>query len=258
MKLKYYGILVIGLAVLQGCKSYTSNIILKADADDINWKSTYEKAIVEYPIRVGDKLQFSVFTNQGESIIDPSGNLVAPRSYGDGNTSMAEKPTYDVLENGTCHFPLIGNIQVIGFKVSQLDSLLSKKYEIYYNGVYVLSKVTNKKIIMIGSVGGKIVPYTTNMNLLEAIAIYGGLESNSKGYNIRIVRGDLKNPEVSVINLRSIKDMQNSIVNLRPDDIIYIEPVRRPGSESIRDNLYIFNIIQVIVTMVLLVNTIKL
>ena len=88
----------------------------------------------------------------------------------------------------------------------------------------------------------------------EAIAAYGGLDEKSKGYNIRIIRGDLKNPEVTVVNLRTINDMKNSIVNLQPDDIIYIEPIRRPGSEVVRDNIYIFNFLQIITTLSLLIN----
>ena len=95
------------------------------------------------------------------------------------------------------------------------------------------------------------------MNLLEAIAIYGGLDDKSKGYNIRIVRGDLKNPQVMVVNLRTISDMKKSIVNLNPDDIIYIEPVRRPATESVRDNLYIVNIVQVFLTLSVLLQTLS-
>ncbi len=245
--------LVIGIS---GCKSYTSNVILKSEASDINWQAESSKVIVEHPIKVGDKIQFSLFTNQGESIIDPGGNLVAAPNYSDGNTVNTQKPTYDVLETGMCLFPVIGKLNVVGLKTSQLDSVLSQKFESYYNGVYVISKVVNKKIIILGSKGGQLIPYTANMNLLEAIAVYGGLDDRSKGYNIRIVRGDLKNPQITVVNLSTIKDMKSTIVTLQPDDIIYIEPVRRPASESIRDNIYIMNVIQVILTTVVILRTI--
>ena len=55
-------VLVFGL-LLQSCKSYTSNIIFKAEPTDMNWKSAYEKAVVENPIKVGDKIQYSIYTN---------------------------------------------------------------------------------------------------------------------------------------------------------------------------------------------------
>jgi polysaccharide export outer membrane protein len=240
--------------VFTGCKSYTSNVLLQADKDQVNWQSAYQKTIIESPIRIGDKIQFSIFTNLGEAIIDPSGKLVTT-TFGDANSTSTEKPTYEVLESGGCFFPVIGKMTVVGLKVSELDSILSIKYESYYNEVYVISKVINKKIVMLVSGGGKIIPYTSNMNLLEAIAIYGGLDNNSKGYNIRIVRGDLKNPEFTIVNLRSLNDMKSTIVNLKPDDIIYIEPVRRPVAEGVRDNLYVVNIVQVFLTLTILLNT---
>jgi polysaccharide biosynthesis/export protein len=241
--------------VFSGCKSYTSNVLLTAKTEEINWQSTYQKTIVETPIKVGDKIQFSIFTNMGEAIIDPSGNLQKTTSFGDANTTSAEKPAYEVLESGVCFFPVIGKMQVVGLKVSELDSALSARYETFYNDVYVISKVINKKIIMLVGGTGKVIPYTTNMNLLEAIALYGGMDNNSKGYNIKIVRGDLKNPEFTIVNLRTMSDMRSSIVNLRPDDIIYVEPVRRPVAESVRDNLYIVNIVQVFLTLTILVNS---
>jgi polysaccharide export outer membrane protein len=257
MKTKNIWYLLLLFAGLTGCKSYTSNVILKTEPTDVNWVSAYTKVTIEYPIKVGDKIQFSLFTNLGESIIDPSGNLVAVNTgFGDENKSSTEKPTFEVLESGMCLFPVIGKLQVTGLKTSQLDSVLSSKYESYYNGVYVISKVVNKKIIILGGgKGGQILPFTSNMSLLEVIALYGGLDDKSRGYNIRVIRGDLKNPEITVVNLKTITDMKSSIVTLKPDDIVYIEPVRRPTSESLRDNMYILNIFQVMLTTAVLIRT---
>ncbi|MCC6817866.1 MAG: polysaccharide biosynthesis/export family protein [Bacteroidia bacterium] len=256
--MKYFKFIIIALLAIafSSCKSYKSNIILNAEQSDVNWKDTISKVIVQYPIKVGDRIQFSIFTNLGESIIDPAGNLVAaPVTYGDENSNNIAKPSYEVLEDGSCFFPVVGKLVVNGLRTSQLDSVLSSKFESYYNGVFVISKVINKKVIVIGGKGGQIIPFTSNMNLIEVLAIYGGLDDKSKGYNIRIIRGDLKSPEVTVVNLSTIKDMKRTVVSLKPDDIIYIEPVRRPGSESIRDNLYFFNIIQVIITTTILFRT---
>lgn len=251
-----FGFVFLAIFLLSGCKSYTSNVLLKAEKEDINWQSVYQKTIIDYPIKVGDKIQFTLYTNLGESIIDPSGKLVATNTLGDVNVISTDKPSFEVSEAGTCHFPVIGKLKVFGLKISELDSLLSSQYESYYNEVYVISKVVNKKIIVLGGKGGQIIPFTSpTMSLLEAIALYGGIDNNSKGYNIRVLRGDLKNPETTVVNLRTIADMKNSIISLKPDDIVYIEPVRRPVAEGIRDNIFIINIVQVLVTFSILVNT---
>ena len=249
--------LVVGLLFLNSCKMYTSNIILKTEKETLNWKQTYQKVIVEYPISIGDKIQFSVFTNSGENIIEPSGKLVKVETSSTSTSSSTESTggiSYEVLENGTCHFPLIGRINVLGLKISQIDSMLAQKYETYYNDVYIISKVINRKVVVINGIAGQLIPFRPNMNLFEVIALGGGLSNTAKAYNIRIVRGDLNKPEITVVNLATVKSMKETIVNIMPYDIIYIEPVRKPVTESISDNIVFLNITQLIFTFYIIFN----
>lgn len=257
-KLSQVLFLIIGILFLNSCKIYKSNIILTTEKENLNWKQTYQKAIVEYPIAIGDKIQFSVYTNSGENIIEPSGKLVKVEASSSSSSSeSAPGISYEVLENGTCHFPLIGRINIVGLKVSQIDSLLAQKYETYYNEVYIISRVVNRKVIVINGTDGKLIPFKPNMNLFEVVAMAGGLRDNVKAYNIRIVRGDLNNPEVKVINLKTIQSMSETIVNIMPDDIVYIEPVRKPVSESVRDNMIFLNISQLVITFIVLFNNLR-
>ncbi len=248
--------LMLTVMFLSSCKIYKSNIILRTDDKDINWKDAYQNAVIEHPIAIGDRIEFSLFSNLGESIIDPSGNLVKVTTI-ESKSDVNNMNGYEVLESGECHFPVIGKISVLGLKTSQLDSILSSKYEKLYNDVYVISKVTNRKVIVLSSKGSKIIPFRPNMNILSVIAEIGGIDNESKGYNIRIVRGDLSNPEVKVVNLTTIESMKSTVVNIKPDDIIYIEPVRKPVNEGIRDNLFILNLGQVVLTFIVLINSIK-
>lgn len=234
---------------------YKSNIILKAEDKDINWTEMYKNAIIEHPITIGDRIQFTVFTNLGESIIDPSGQLIRVETGTDPGTIT--QTGYEVLEDGNCYFPVLGKVSVYGLKTSQLDSLLSVKYEKLYNEVIVISKVVNRKIIVYNGIKASIFPYTSNMNILELIAVSGGLSNDVKGYDIRVVRGDLSKPEVTVVNLRSIEEMKKSIVSLKPNDIVYLEPVRKPLSEGVRDNIFILNIGQVFLTFLVIINSLR-
>lgn len=248
------------LLALTGCRSYSSNVVLKTVKEDLNWKSDYQQTIINYPIKIADKIQFSLYTNLGEAIIDPSGALVKAVSSTEGTSIATDKPTYEVAESGFCHFPVIGKLMVAGLTNAQLDSILSERYETYYNEVYVISKIANKRVIMLGgAAGGKIIPFSNpNMNLLEALALYGGLTSKDKGYNIRIIRGDLKNPEYTIVNIRNISDMKSSIVSLKPDDIIYIEPVRRVFTEVAQESLFLVNILNLVITFSILITTLSL
>ena len=44
---------------------------------------------------------------------------------GDVNTLSGDKPSFEVSEAGSCHFPVIGKQMVMGLKMSQLDSSLA-------------------------------------------------------------------------------------------------------------------------------------
>ena len=88
MKNKLFILAIGAILLLQSCSSYRSNIILQTKPEDLNWQQTFEKVVVENPIKLGDKIQFSVFTNQGESIIDPSGNMVTAKNFGDAPLAL--------------------------------------------------------------------------------------------------------------------------------------------------------------------------
>jgi polysaccharide export outer membrane protein len=254
-------VVVIYLTVSSGCKGhkYTSNVMLKTEEADVNWKAVYETTVSTYTIRVADRLQYNIYTNLGEAIIDPTGQLVSAKTAaeGDPNDASGGRPIFEVSEAGTCFFPVIGVVKVEGFTMAQLDSVLSSKYESFYNEVFVISKVINKRVIVLGGRASKVIPLDhPNMSLLEIIALFGGLDNESMAYNIRIVRGDLKNPEITVVNLRTVADMKKSIVRVLPDDIIYIEPVRRPISESAREYMFVFQMVNILFTLTILVERI--
>lgn len=103
---KLIPILLFGsILIFGGCKKYTSNVMLKTKSEDVNWSAEYTKVVDEYKLRAGDKIQYTIYTNLGEAIIDPSGNLKsvtnAPSDNQSGNTG---RPEYEISESGYCFF----------------------------------------------------------------------------------------------------------------------------------------------------------
>ncbi len=255
----FFIVFLVGIAIFGGgCAKYKSHVILKVQPEDINWLDAYQEQVDAYRIRKGDRIQFTIYTNSGEAIIDPSGQLVKPRAAGsegsDPNT-LSATPFYEVSEAGTCVFPVLGLKKVEGLKVEQLDSLLSYSYEEYYHQVFIVSKIVNKRVIVIGDKGSQVIPLDhPNMNLLEILALYGGLTKESKGFDIRIIRGDLKNPQVTLVNLQTIADMKSTMVNIKPDDIIYIEPVVKPFREAAQEYRFVFQMVNLLFTFALFID----
>ena len=103
---------------------------------------------------------------------------------------------------------------------------MEKEYSKYIKDPFVKLNVTNRRVFVFsaGSEKGNVV-YMDNDNftLIEALAKVGGISSFSKAYKIKLIRGDLNNPQVYVFNIRSLKNMKKSNFVLQSNDIIYVD-----------------------------------
>jgi protein involved in polysaccharide export with SLBB domain len=219
-----------------------------------------------YRIQPNDFLDVRVYTNKGERIIDPNGELqfgspagpspsLTPRGSGatggratasrtGGNSSGLELL---VQADGTVDMPIVGRVQLSKLSLRQADSTLQVLYSSYYREPFVQTRVTNNRVIILGASGGLVLPLANdNMNLIEVLALAGGVDGGGNGSasvyryggktsNIRIIRGDLKNPQIEQIDLSTISGMRRANLQMEPNDIIYIEPVRRRFLEGLTD-----------------------
>jgi protein involved in polysaccharide export with SLBB domain len=220
-----------------------------------------------YRIQPNDFLDIRVYTNKGERIIDPNGELqlgssagqvpsLAPRSTAapSGRAAQVSRAGGSssglellVQANGMVAVPIIGQTHLSGLTLHQADSTLQVLFAPYYRDTFIQTRVTNNRVIILGSPGGVVVPLANdNMNLLEVLALAGGVDGNGGGANgiyryggktsnIRIIRGDLKNPQIEQIDLSTIAGMRRANLQMEPNDIIYIEPVRRSFLEGLTD-----------------------
>ncbi len=223
--------------------------------DDALVASAAETAIHEaessYIIKPYDYLQIEVFTNRGERIIDPNFELVEENL----NRSQGRpQPRFLVQENGMVMLPIVGEIHLAGLTLPRADSVLRKEYSNYYKEPYVITTYTNKRVIVLGATGGQVIPLVNEqMSVIEVLALAGGIPNEAKGHNIRLIRGDLKNPTVQVIDLTTIQGLRKAELKVESGDIIYIEPVRKFVSESLRDISPILSVITSMVTLIVLI-----
>jgi len=252
-----YKYLVFGFLIpllYSSCKVYKSNIMFKTEYELVvdSIRKSNATADKNFTIEVNDYISIKVYTNKGERIIDPDFELM--KGVPMNMNQMMNEVRYLVRDNGYVFFPMIGDIKVAGYTLRQTDSLLSVEYSKYYYDVFVITKLMNKRIVVMGSLGGKVIPLENdNISVIEAIAMYGGVTSDSRAQNIRLIRGDLKNPDVSILNLSTIEGMKKATMNVEPNDILYIEPVRRNLPQALQDIFPILSLATSIISTILLI-----
>ena len=208
------------VVALASCHVLRPNLMLKTDK-----KYTYD-SLVKYPetpykLSQNDVIEFKMFSNDGFKLIDmttlegTSNNLTLRRGF-----------EYHVENDGTVKLPVLGRVKLNGMTIREAETFLEEKYTAYYNKPFILLKVTNKRVIVFpGSDGNaKIVPLENdNTTLLEALALAGGIATNGKAYEVKLIRGDPKNPLIFKMDLSTVEGFKASDPILQANDIIYVE-----------------------------------
>jgi polysaccharide biosynthesis/export protein len=227
LKLRYLPFLLLTGVLLTACGSYRQNILFQVDQANL----TQQTAVAEtnYTVQKNDLLTLEVFTNQGEKIIDPN-----RESFKDANIATADKSSvlYVVEADGTVDFPLIDPVKIEGYTLQQAEEVLANAYEKFYEGAYVMLTFRNKRVIVLGAPGGQVIPLEfENMRLTEVLALAKGISQDGRSHNIRVIRGD----KVMIADLSTFEGYKKSNFVMQPGDIVYVEPIRKPFVEGLRD-----------------------
>ena len=245
------------LWLLTSCGSYRQNIMFKTETDVIpeNIAAAVYEAEKNYVIQKNDFITVEVFTNGGERIIDPDFELLKEIGFQNNQGLLRPNPNYLIQQDGNAKLPMIGMVQLDGLNLQNAELIIQEKYAEYYENPFVITRYVNKRVIVLGDMGGQVIPLANeNTSLLEVLALSGGLTNDGKAQNLRLIRGPLNNPEVYKIDLSTVSGMTRTIKKVLPGDIVYVEPVRRPVPESVRDLAPIVSLITSGVALIIALN----
>jgi polysaccharide export outer membrane protein len=232
---------------------------------DYQYFELAQRKIEEYNIVSGDLLSLKVYSRDGFKLLDmfPSEGAALP------NTGF-DKASYLVDEEGFVNLPIIGEIFVRGYTETQLKSILIDKLASIYVEPFIVLKVENRRAIVIksaanvggagsgggGGGGAEIVPLNQSpTSIIEVVAKAGGLTGLNKAYKIKVIRGDLKNPQVIEVNLATIEGVRKSAMDVMPNDIIYIDSRRNIARALLADVAPFIGLTTSITSIVLLIRT---
>ncbi len=236
------------------CSTYKQNIMLKSTEGKgpEAWKKETLSIERDYVIQKNDLLRLNVFTNNGERIVDPNPELT--NSGTASNQQNRQQFDYLVSLNGVVKFPMIGEFKVEGLTLRQAEVMIQKEFSRFFKEPFVHLTFANKRFTILGAPGGQVIPLTSqNITLAEALALGKGLSNDSKAHNIKVVREE----KVYEIDLSTIEGFQKGNMIIQPGDIIYVEPVRKPVVEGLRDYSGIVGLIVSVGTLIVLISNLN-
>ncbi|HRS53078.1 MAG TPA: polysaccharide biosynthesis/export family protein [Bacteroidales bacterium] len=219
----YFFILII--ISFSSCKVFDSSRMLRVKPGYPYAKLPDNNIITdEYRIAPYDKLNLILFSNQGEKIVKIMGDLY---------TQNNREATFEVDYDGTVRLPVIDRVHIAGMTVREAEKLIELKYSQYYQQPFALLSVSNMRVTVLR--GGNLAKVVTlerpNTTLLELIAMTGGTE-DIKTHKIKLVRGDLRNPEIYLIDLSTVEGLAQGGIIVQAGDIIYLPPRDKVASRA--------------------------
>jgi len=206
---------------------------------DINETVYKDEMVFENKIQPNDRVGIMVYNQSGAGPGQLTSMISSRGSQQGGSSSSQETQGLLITQEGTVRLPLIGSATIQGLTEDEAAKYLMEEYGKYLRNPYVTVEIMNQRLFILGEVKNPgVVPVTNGtMNLIEAIARSGDLTDFAERRGVLILRGDLRDPEVRMIDLTQMSTIKLSSLYLKPNDIVYVQPRASKGRKIAFDEI---------------------
>ncbi len=217
-------IFILAISCLSSCKILVPSIMLKTPKD---YKFAQDSSIFkanEYKIAPNDVIEFRIFANGGFRLTDVTTQQNSTSSTTSSSNSLNN---YPVDFEGDVKLPVLGKTHLAGLSIREAEFALEQKYSLYYNSPYVIVKITSNRVFVFPGIAGqaRVVALTyQNTTLMEVLASTGGIATDGKAYDIKLIRKNNGKSDVYHVDLSTIEGLKFGNIVLQGGDIVYVEP----------------------------------
>jgi len=136
--------------------------------------------------------------------------------------------SYMVDEEGFINFSLVERLQVRGLSIEEVKKKIQKSLSEYFNETTVVVKLVNFQIAILGEVNspGNFTIDKDQINVLQAIALAGGIKEFGNNRKITLVRQTLKGSDIFYLDMNDNNILESDYFYLMPNDVVYVEPLK--------------------------------
>jgi polysaccharide biosynthesis/export protein len=232
-------LLVLWTLAMSSC-SINKDFIFRADEDMVFDPLPKDSSSADFKITANNMLEFDLYTNEGALVLEFTTSDVQRTTI-----NSVQGNLYQVHSDGFCEFPVIGKVYVAGLSIPECQQLLEDKYSGQFIKPYALIRVVNRRIMVYTGerAAGMVVPLSnSNVSLMEAISLAGGLGENANAKKVRVYRLVNGQQMKYSFDFSKIEGLNNAHFLVQNGDIIHVEPVTRLAREIQKDILPIVQI----------------
>lgn len=227
--------LIMVISMLSSCVSQKKILYLQNEKflnDSTMISIDYEnERHFDYKVQPGDILHIKIasldekFTTYFNSM---NGNITSTSSGNSSGNPTIYLNGYNVDANGFIELPIIGQVQVKNQTVSEIQDNIQSLMNVYLKETSVYVKLGIFNLTILGEVvrPGQYQVYQSDINIFQAIALAGNATDYANKSNIKIVHQTPQGSQIVRINLNDADVLSDPNYYLKPNDIIYIEPLK--------------------------------
>jgi len=244
--------------VFSSCITNKDLVYLQDKGTVVNDSLLLRETSKPYRVQVNDILSIRVKALDKEltAIFNPVEGTAA--NYVSQGQSGLYFSGFTVDLHGNIKFPILGDINVLGFTVEEIEnkvkSELLKQYFKETAELFVTVKLAGLRYTVTGEVNGTGVHtlYQDRVNIIEALANAGDIRTTGDRRDVLIVRQYPGGQKIHHIDLTDLAAMQSPYYYIQPNDMIMVKPLKRKyigaGSTAIQNFTTIASIFSVIVS----------
>jgi polysaccharide export outer membrane protein len=217
---------VILLCLLSSC--VTQQKVEYLQDKDKHIKSFEEAEFPDYRMKPNDELYIQINSLDEEAASIFSGSRQQATYTGTIQPYGASLLSYSVDKEGYVLLPVIGKILVKGKTLSEVSLILKDSLNHVLNQPIVSVKLVNRYISVLGEVRSPgHFPYSQDkLSIYDAIGLANDITDYGNRDEVLLIRNENgKNIRIN-LNLSRSEMLSSDYYNLRPNDIVYVKPLR--------------------------------
>ena len=229
-------IAIMAISIFSSCVPQKKILYLQNEQmlnDSVFMSIEYEnERTFNYKVQPGDNLYIRIasldekfaayfnFMNQGSY-------MNSGTTYSSGNASIYLNG-YTVGEDGNIDMPFVGDVYVKDLTISEIQSKVQEIMNEYLRETVVYVKLGVFNLTILGEVArpGQYQIYQSDINIFQAIALAGNATDFANKSEIKIIHQTPKGSQITRINLNDASILSSPDYYLKPNDIIYVEPLK--------------------------------